>query len=91
LLCTKIDAAVLLSTQGQYAGLPSQLKMMGVPILLLGWNFDYPASNYTVKWRTDALLRERCSHYVAMEKVMGKENSAVNAAVSRLFQRRKIN
>jgi len=87
----KIDVAVLLSTQGQYASLPPQLKMMGVPTLLLGWNFEYPATNYMVKWHTDALLRERSSHYVAMEKVMGKENGAVSAIVNKMFQKQKAN
>lgn len=87
----KIDVAVLLSTQGQYASLPPQLKTMGVPTILLGWNFEYPAANYMVKWHTDALLRERSSHYVPMEKVMGKENGAVSAIVNKIFQKQKIN
>ena len=36
----KIDVLVLLSTQGQYSSLPERLKREGVPMLLLGWNFE---------------------------------------------------
>ncbi|MCF0220866.1 MAG: NYN domain-containing protein [Fibrobacter sp.] len=66
----KMDAVVLLSTQGQFAPLPDRLRMMGIPTMLLGWNFIYPKKNHTVRWKTDTCLRRTCAHYVAMEKVM---------------------
>ncbi len=69
----KMDAVVLLSTQGQYAPLPDRLKMMGIPTLLLGWDFIYPKRNRTVRWKTDNCLRETCAHYVAMEKEMDND------------------
>ncbi len=65
----KIDVLVLLSTQGQYSTLPERLKREGVPMLLLGWNFDYEKDNTTIYWRTDASLRELSGYYVAMEEV----------------------
>lgn len=65
----KIDVLVLLSTQGQYSSLPPRLKKEGVPMLLLGWNFDYERRDSTVYWRTDASLRELSGYYVAMEEV----------------------
>ena len=65
----KIDVLVLLSTQGQYSALPPRLKKEGVPMLLLGWNFDYARNDSTVYWRTDAGLRELSGYYVAMEEV----------------------
>jgi hypothetical protein len=65
----KIDVLVLLTTQGQYSALPPRLKKEGIPMLLLGWNFDYARSNTTVYWRTDACLRELSGYYVAMEEV----------------------
>lgn len=73
----KMDVVVLLSTQGQFAPLPDRLRMMGIPTLLLGWDFVYPKGHRTVRWRTDTCLRETCAHYVAMEKIMDvdpKEN-----------------
>lgn len=66
----RMQAVVLLSTQGQFAPLPDRLRMMGVPTLLLGWDFIYPKKNRTVRWKTDPCLRETCAHYIAMEKVM---------------------
>lgn len=66
----KVDAVVLLSTQGQFAPLPDRLRLMGIPTLLLGWDFIYPKAARTVRWRTDTCLRETCAFYVPMEKVM---------------------
>jgi hypothetical protein len=68
----KMDAIILLSTQGEYAPLPDRLRLMGIPMLLLGWNFIYPKSKYNVHWKTDSYLRRTCAHYVAMEKVVDK-------------------
>src|SRR5574344_285150 len=42
----KIKAAVLVTTQGQYASLPSDLRRLGVSTILLGWNFEYPGEDY---------------------------------------------
>ncbi|MCQ2107654.1 MAG: NYN domain-containing protein [Fibrobacter sp.] len=67
---SKMQAVVLLSTQGQYAPLPDRLRMMGVPTMLLGWDFIYPKKNRTIRWKTDTCLRRSCARYIAMEKVM---------------------
>lgn len=71
-----MDAVVLLSTQGQYLPLIGQLHDMGIPVLLLGWNFDYLKDERNVHWKTDTCLRENCAHYVAMEKVMDRDPRA---------------
>jgi len=68
----RMEAAVLFTTQGQFAMLPDRLRMMGIPTLVLGWDFIYPKSKRTVRWKTDSYLRETCAHYVAMEKVAEK-------------------
>ncbi|HHX15800.1 MAG TPA: NYN domain-containing protein [Fibrobacter sp.] len=87
----KIDVAVLVSTQGQFAKLPCQLKRLGVPMVLLGWNFEYPGNQYVVKWHTDFVLKEKSFHYIAMDKVMEKENDAQESAITtQMFQRNKI-
>ena len=65
----KIDVLVLLSTQGQYSTLPERLKREGVPMLLLGWNFEYLKGGTPVYWKTDSCLRELSGYYVAMEEV----------------------
>jgi hypothetical protein len=65
----KMDAVVLLSTQGQYAMLPDRLRMMGMPTLLLGWNFSYPKEDRVVRWKTDSGLMETSTYYVAMDRV----------------------
>ena len=65
----KMDAAVLLTTQGQYAPFPDKLKMMGLPTLLLGWQFSYTKENRMVRWRTDPYLQELATYYVAMDRV----------------------
>mgnify|MGYP004448468595 CR=1 FL=1 len=66
----RVDVIVLFSTQGQYAPLPDRLRMMGIPTILLGWDFMYPKGKRMVRWRTDTCLRETCAQYVAMEKVV---------------------
>jgi hypothetical protein len=71
---SKMDAAVLFSTQGQFAPLPDRLRAMGVPTMLLGWEFVYPKAKRNVYWKTDTCLRATCARYVAMEKVV-EENS----------------
>ncbi|WP_290762505.1 NYN domain-containing protein [Fibrobacter sp. UBA4297] len=68
----KIDVIVLLSTQGQYSTLPERLKREGVPMLLLGWNFEYQKGDIPIYWRTDTCLREQSGYYVAMEEVAEK-------------------
>ena len=65
----KIDVLVLLSTQGQYSTLPERLKREGVPMLLLGWNFEYLKGDTPIYWKTDPGLRELSGYYVAMEEV----------------------
>lgn len=65
----KMDAVVLLSTQGQYAPLPDRLRSMGLPTLLLGWQFSYTKDNRLVRWRTDPGLQELATCYVAMDRV----------------------
>lgn len=66
----KLNAIVLLSTQGQYAALPERVARFKVPVLLLGWNFSYRRNDSSVNWRTDVKLRNRSSFYVAMDKVV---------------------
>ncbi len=83
----KMDAVVLLSTQGQYAPLPDRLRMMGVPTLLLGWDFIYRKGNCTVRWKTDTCLRETCAHYVAMEKVMDMDPGTAEPPRGFFFQK----
>ena len=65
----RMDAVVLLSTQGQYAPLPDRLRMMGMPTLLLGWNFSYPKDDRIVSWKTDSDLMETSTYYFAMYRV----------------------
>lgn len=69
----EMNAVVLLSTQGQYAPLVDRLQKMGIPVLLLGWSFQYPKDNHLVHWKTDTCLRDRCAHYVAMEKILDRD------------------
>ncbi len=66
----KLDAIVLLSTQGQYSSLPERVAPYNVPVLLLGWNFSYLKNDSLVTWRTDTALKDRSSYYVAMDKVV---------------------
>jgi hypothetical protein len=81
----KMDAIVLLSTQGEYAPLPDRLRLMGIPTLLLGWDFVYPKPKHNVRWKTDSYLRRTCAHYVAMEKVVDRGDSE-NASRGFFFQ-----
>ena len=69
----KLDAVVLLSTQGEYAPLPDRLRLMGIPTLVLGWDFVYPKAKSYVRWKTDSCLRRCCAHYVAMEKILDND------------------
>ncbi|MCQ2102222.1 MAG: NYN domain-containing protein [Fibrobacter sp.] len=69
----KMEAVVLLSTQGQYAPLADKLRIMGIPVLLLGWSFEYPKEERSIHWKTDTCLRDNCAHYVAMEKVIDRD------------------
>ena len=65
----KVDGIVLLTTQGQFSPLPEKLRDMGIPTLLLGWNFCYEKDNRCVHWKTDSLLRDRSAYYIAMEQI----------------------
>lgn len=83
----KLDAVVLLSTQGQFAPLPDRLNRMGIPTLLLGWNFIYEKDLRTVRWKTDTCLKETCAHYVAMEKIVDKNPHDAHAPTGFFFKR----
>ena len=77
----KMDAVVLLSTQGQYAPLPDRLRMMGLPMLLLGWQFSYSKENRLVRWKTDPYLQELATFYVAMDRVAERGISAADGGL----------
>ena len=84
----KINAIVLLSTQGQYAILPQRVSRYKIPVLLLGWDFSYLKNNELVNWKTDNALKDRASYYVAMEKVV--ENLTEEDPLRfRIFQRER--
>jgi len=84
----KLNAIVLLSTQGQYATLPERVAPYSVPVLLLGWNFSYMRDSEPVNWKTDTALKDRASYYVAMDKVV--ENLTEQDPLRfRIFQREK--
>ena len=82
----KLDAVVLLSTQGEYAPLPDRLRLLGVPTLVLGWEFIYPKAKYMVRWKTDSCLRRTCAHYVAMEKVVDRTPNSTQGPSGFFFQ-----
>ena len=82
----KLDAVVLLSTQGEYAPLPDRLRLLGVPTLVLGWEFIYPKAKYMVRWKTDSCLRRTCAHYVAMEKVVDRTPNSKQGPSGFFFQ-----
>lgn len=85
----RMDAAVLLSTQGEFAQLPDRLQMRGVPTLLLGWNFSYPKDDRIVRWKTDSGLMETSTYYVTMDRV-AERNAPYYAAPGCLFGSRVI-
>lgn len=82
----KLDAVVLFSTQGEFAPLPGRLGELGIPTLLLGWNFVYPKAKRNVYWRTDPYLRDSCAHYVAMEKVVDQNPNSKQGPSGFFFQ-----
>lgn len=84
---SKIDAAVLFSTQGEFAPLPDRLRAMGVPTMLLGWDFIYPKAERTVRWKTDSCLRDTCARYIAMEKVVEENRKKDIRPKGWLFQK----
>lgn len=85
----RMDAAVLLSTQGEFAQLPDRLQMRGIPTLLLGWNFSYPKDDRIVRWKTDSGLMETSTYYVTMDRV-AERNAPYYAAPGCLFGSRVI-
>ena len=82
----KIDAIVLFSTQGQFAPLPDRLRLLGIPTLLLGWDFSYPKAKRVVRWKTDPYLRDNCAHYVAMEKIVDQNPNSSTGPSGFFFQ-----
>lgn len=85
----RMDAAVLLSTQGEFAQLPDRLQMRGIPTLLLGWNFSYPKDDRIIRWKTDSGLMETSTYYVTMDRV-AERNAPYYAAPGCLFGSRVI-
>ena len=83
----KMDVAVVMSTQGNFAALPDRLGMMGVPTIVLGWEFRYNRGPLTVCWKTDRFLKKNCSHYIAMEKEADDDISLGSTPKGWFFQR----
>ncbi len=73
----QIEALALVSTQGQYAELPTRLRKMEIPTLLLGWNFVYRNREREVHWHTDSNLRRTSTFYVPMEKIMNNRSDVL--------------
>lgn len=85
----RVDACVLLSTQGQYASLLERLRALGVPVLLIGWEQCCRSrQGEAVRWKTDTQLRAQASAYRGLEGVIGNEVRAGDMLVEQLFQRR---
>ena len=76
------NAVVLLTTQGQFSPMPEKLRSMGIPTLLLGWNFSYEKDNRCVHWKTDSLLREKSTYYIAMEQVANRNPPTLPAKIN---------
>ena len=83
-----VDAVILLTTQGQYSPLPDRLSEMGIPTLLLGWNFAFERNNRWVHWKTDGLLRDHSAYYIAMENVANRNPPSDLSDIS-LFKNRR--
>ena len=79
---THIDAVILFTTQGQYSPLPDRLSEMGIPTLLLGWNFCFEKNSRLVHWKTDGLLRDNSAFYIAMEHVANSNPPSVLSDVN---------
>ena len=77
----KMDGAVLLSTQGQYAPFPNRLRMMGLPTLLLGWNFSYTKNNRHIEWKTDSYLQSLFTYYISMDCVADRGATLANGGL----------
>ncbi len=84
-----VDAVILFTTQGQYLPLPDRLNEMGIPTLLLGWNFRFERNNRWVHWKTDGLLREHSAYYIAMENVANRNPPSPLSDIS-LFKENRI-
>ena len=56
------------------------------PTLLLGWSFVYPKAKRNIYWKTDPCLRDRCAHYVAMEKVVDRTPNSKQGPSGFFFQ-----
>ena len=84
-----VDAVILFTTQGQYSPLPDRLNEMGIPTLLLGWNFCFEKNNRWVHWKTDGLLRDHSAYYIAMENVANRNPPSILSDVS-LFKDNRI-
>ena len=69
-LYKSMDMVVLVSTQGFYANTVKILKQRNIPVLLLGWNFNYKSKENLVRWKTDFSLKENVTAYFPMEKIM---------------------
>lgn len=81
----QLDALVLVSTQGQFGGLPSTLLKQKIPTLLLGWNFKYTNNDRTIHWHTDQNLRHESTYYIPMERIMDKEKASRDVLAQDLF------
>lgn len=82
----RMDVAVLLTTQGEFAPFPDRLKSFGIRTLLLGWNFVYPKADRWIRWKTDSGLRQMCDFYIAMDQVANTHPPVPESMVG-LFQR----
>ncbi|MDR2999886.1 MAG: hypothetical protein LBU89_01365 [Fibromonadaceae bacterium] len=71
----KYDVFVLLSTQGQHAGILRQAKLCNVPSMLIGWeSICKNSSGEQSRWKTDKTLVGYANAYCPLEKMLNHNN-----------------
>ncbi|MCL2100652.1 MAG: hypothetical protein FWH22_02925 [Fibromonadales bacterium] len=69
----KYDVFVLLSTQGQHAGILRQARLCNVPSILIGWESACRNSfGERSRWKTDKTLVGYANAYCALEKTLNR-------------------
>jgi uncharacterized LabA/DUF88 family protein/cold shock CspA family protein len=86
----EFDILVLIAGDGDYTPLVRKINALGTRVMVLGWEFEYTASNgMRFVTRTSSDLKHECTYSIAMQQIMDDPDLQGETLIENLFVRKE--
>jgi uncharacterized LabA/DUF88 family protein/cold shock CspA family protein len=86
----RFDILVLIAGDGDYTPLVRKINALGTRVMVLGWEFEYTASNgLRFVTRTSADLQHECTYPIMMPNIIDAPHRQNDPLIENLFVRRE--